>query len=255
MNTAGDRRAALLRDGAAVEPNHVRVSGNPVRVQVAVEPAPHGVGEQQGAGLRGHRRPGARGTYKILYNDAVAMTGGQPLGGEVQVNAIARQMVAEGAEKVVVMSDEPEKYPAGYRARRSARTLPSCQSHPHSMSAAADTARTDGHHPCLRTHMPTFEILRSTGKLSVRISYSPTRRHAGAVGAMRTGTNAETARSGSLGLAQQPATLEPRMGPVQRTGREAVRAGVGSERLSLRAPSAKMLQPEVVARAPRAQDL
>ena len=41
------------------------------------------------------------------------MTGGQPLGGEVQVDAIARQMVAERAEKVVVTSDEPEKYPAG----------------------------------------------------------------------------------------------------------------------------------------------
>ena len=56
-------------------------------------------------------------TYKILYNDAVAMTGGQPLGGEVRVDAIARQMVAEGAEKVVVVSDEPEKYPAGYLPR------------------------------------------------------------------------------------------------------------------------------------------
>ncbi|MCY4450909.1 MAG: indolepyruvate ferredoxin oxidoreductase family protein [Immundisolibacterales bacterium] len=56
-------------------------------------------------------------TYKILYNDAVAMTGGQPLGGEVRVDAIARQMVAEGAERVVVMSDEPEKYPAGYLPR------------------------------------------------------------------------------------------------------------------------------------------
>ena len=56
-------------------------------------------------------------TYKILYNDAVAMTGGQPLGGEVRVDAIARQMVAEGAERVVVMSDEPEKYPAGYIPR------------------------------------------------------------------------------------------------------------------------------------------
>ena len=56
-------------------------------------------------------------TYKILYNDAVAMTGGQPLGGEVRVDAIAHQMVAEGAEKVVVMSDEPEKYPAGYLPR------------------------------------------------------------------------------------------------------------------------------------------
>ena len=56
-------------------------------------------------------------TYKILYNDAVAMTGGQPLGGEVRVDAIARQMVAEGAEKVVVVSDEPEKYPSGYLPR------------------------------------------------------------------------------------------------------------------------------------------
>ena len=56
-------------------------------------------------------------TYKILYNDAVAMTGGQPLGGEVRVDAIAHQMVAEGSEKVVVMSDEPEKYPAGYLPR------------------------------------------------------------------------------------------------------------------------------------------
>ncbi len=56
-------------------------------------------------------------TYKILYNDAVAMTGGQPLGGEVRVDAIAHQMVAEGAEKVVVVSDEPEKYPVGYLPR------------------------------------------------------------------------------------------------------------------------------------------
>ena len=56
-------------------------------------------------------------TYKILYNDAVAMTGGQPLGGEVRVDSIAHQMVAEGAEKVVVVSDEPEKYPAGHLPR------------------------------------------------------------------------------------------------------------------------------------------
>ena len=45
------------------------------------------------------------------------MTGGQPLGGGVRVDAIAHQMVAEGAERVVVMSDEPEKYPAGYLPR------------------------------------------------------------------------------------------------------------------------------------------
>ena len=49
---------------------------------------------------------------------------------------------------------------------------PQRSSRGHSMSAAADTARTDGHHPCLTTHMPTFEVLRSTENLGVRISYS-----------------------------------------------------------------------------------
>ena len=49
-------------------------------------------------------------TYKILFNDAVAMTGGQPVDGVISVPAIASQVHAEGARKVVVVSDEPEKY-------------------------------------------------------------------------------------------------------------------------------------------------
>jgi len=49
-------------------------------------------------------------TYKILFNDAVAMTGGQPIDGPISVPAIAKQMLAEGVRKVVVVSDEPEKY-------------------------------------------------------------------------------------------------------------------------------------------------
>ncbi len=49
-------------------------------------------------------------TYKILYNDAVAMTGGQPVDGTVTVDGIARQVEAEGARRVVVVSDEPEKF-------------------------------------------------------------------------------------------------------------------------------------------------
>jgi indolepyruvate ferredoxin oxidoreductase len=49
-------------------------------------------------------------TYKILYNDAVAMTGGQPVEGHVTVDGIARQVEAEGARRVVVVSDEPGKY-------------------------------------------------------------------------------------------------------------------------------------------------
>ena len=51
-------------------------------------------------------------TYKLLYNDAVAMTGGQPAEGAFSVPQIVRQLAAEGVAKVVVVSDEPEKYPA-----------------------------------------------------------------------------------------------------------------------------------------------
>jgi indolepyruvate ferredoxin oxidoreductase len=53
-------------------------------------------------------------TYKILYNDAVAMTGGQPVDGPLSPQDIARQCAAEGVSKIVVVSDEPDKYPAGY---------------------------------------------------------------------------------------------------------------------------------------------
>jgi indolepyruvate ferredoxin oxidoreductase len=52
-------------------------------------------------------------TYKILYNDAVAMTGGQPVDGTLTVPQIAHQMVAEGAARTLVVSDEPEKYADG----------------------------------------------------------------------------------------------------------------------------------------------
>jgi indolepyruvate ferredoxin oxidoreductase len=52
-------------------------------------------------------------TYKILYNDAVAMTGGQPVDGPISVPEISRQVAAEGAKRVVVVTDEPDKYPLG----------------------------------------------------------------------------------------------------------------------------------------------
>jgi indolepyruvate ferredoxin oxidoreductase len=50
-------------------------------------------------------------TYKILFNDAVAMTGGQANDGGLTVDQIARQVAAEGAKRVVVVTDEPWKYP------------------------------------------------------------------------------------------------------------------------------------------------
>ncbi|RED54021.1 indolepyruvate ferredoxin oxidoreductase family protein [Aestuariispira insulae] len=52
-------------------------------------------------------------TYKILYNDAVAMTGGQPFDGPLTPWDIARQVHAEGISKLVVVTDEPEKYGSG----------------------------------------------------------------------------------------------------------------------------------------------
>jgi indolepyruvate ferredoxin oxidoreductase len=49
-------------------------------------------------------------TYKILFNDAVAMTGGQHNDGGLTVPQVARQVAAEGVRRVVIVSDEPWKY-------------------------------------------------------------------------------------------------------------------------------------------------
>jgi indolepyruvate ferredoxin oxidoreductase len=55
-------------------------------------------------------------TYKILYNDAVAMTGGQPVDGPISPKEIAELSAAEGVTKIAVVTDEPDKYPSGYFA-------------------------------------------------------------------------------------------------------------------------------------------
>jgi indolepyruvate ferredoxin oxidoreductase len=51
-------------------------------------------------------------TYKILFNDAVAMTGGQTHDGPLDPAMISRQIAAEGVQPIVVVTDEPDKYPA-----------------------------------------------------------------------------------------------------------------------------------------------
>ncbi len=56
---------------------------------------------------------GASATYKILFNDAVAMTGGQPVDGKMTVPQITNQLYGEGVVRTVVVTDEPDKYPAG----------------------------------------------------------------------------------------------------------------------------------------------
>jgi indolepyruvate ferredoxin oxidoreductase len=52
-------------------------------------------------------------TYKILYNDAVAMTGGQPHDGDVHPWTISQQVHAEGVRRIALVSDDPHKYPLG----------------------------------------------------------------------------------------------------------------------------------------------
>jgi indolepyruvate ferredoxin oxidoreductase len=49
-------------------------------------------------------------TYKILYNDAVAMTGGQPIDGTLTVPQIVEQMRAERAARIAIVTDEPDKF-------------------------------------------------------------------------------------------------------------------------------------------------
>lgn len=49
-------------------------------------------------------------TYKILYNDAVAMTGGQPVDGTLSVAQITRQMAAEGVERIALVTEDLDRY-------------------------------------------------------------------------------------------------------------------------------------------------
>ncbi|MDH3597962.1 MAG: indolepyruvate ferredoxin oxidoreductase family protein, partial [Rhodospirillales bacterium] len=52
-------------------------------------------------------------TFKVLYNDAVAMTGGQPMDGPLDPPGITRQLYGEGVRRIFAVTDEPEKYPIG----------------------------------------------------------------------------------------------------------------------------------------------
>jgi indolepyruvate ferredoxin oxidoreductase len=73
-----------------------------------------GDGTYQHSGILAIRQAvaaGANVTYKILFNDAVAMTGGQAAEGGPNVPQIARQVAAEGVARVVVLADDPARLP------------------------------------------------------------------------------------------------------------------------------------------------
>ncbi|MBN9023245.1 MAG: indolepyruvate ferredoxin oxidoreductase family protein, partial [Rhizobiales bacterium] len=52
-------------------------------------------------------------TYRIYVNDAVALTGGQKVDGGMTVDQIARQVAAEGARRIAIVSEDPKRYPSG----------------------------------------------------------------------------------------------------------------------------------------------
>ena len=75
-------------------------------------------------------------TYKILYNDAVAMTGGQPVDGPISVAAIAHKVRAEGVERIALVSDDPGEILARRFSRRRDAARPRASSTPCNASCA-----------------------------------------------------------------------------------------------------------------------
>ncbi|MFY0596020.1 MAG: indolepyruvate ferredoxin oxidoreductase family protein [Cognatishimia sp.] len=79
--------------------------------------------------IRAALAAGTNITYKILYNDAVAMTGGQPLDGGLKAEQIARELQAMGVEKIALVYDQKEdidlsKFPSGLMVRERKEFMP-----------------------------------------------------------------------------------------------------------------------------------
>ena len=99
---------------------HMGAEGAPWIGQAPFTECPHvfanlGDGTYFHSGLLAIRAAVAAGvsmTYKILYNDAVAMTGGQPIDGPLDPAMISRQIAAEGVQPIVAVVDEKESLPA-----------------------------------------------------------------------------------------------------------------------------------------------
>jgi len=112
---------AVWMDRSTSTFTHMGAEGTPWIGQAPFTECPHvfaniGDGTYFHSGLLAIRAAVAAGvsmTYKILYNDAVAMTGGQPFDGPLDPARISRQIAAEGVSPIVAVVDEKESLPAG----------------------------------------------------------------------------------------------------------------------------------------------
>jgi indolepyruvate ferredoxin oxidoreductase len=98
---------------------------------------------QRAAGGAPEHRGGVNITYKILYNDAVAMTGGQQVGERPEghsVVQIAQSMRAEGAQKITIVTDEPEKYEGVRPCQKASPSTTATSWTPFSVSSARSRA-------------------------------------------------------------------------------------------------------------------
>jgi indolepyruvate ferredoxin oxidoreductase len=126
----GCHTIAAYTDGRTMMPTHMGGEGLNWTGIAPFSSIPHafqnlGDGTYFHSGLlaiRGAVAAGANVTYKILYNDAVAMTGGQPVEGGLSPAEIARQLLAERVRRVALVTDDPKRYrradarpPAGVR--------------------------------------------------------------------------------------------------------------------------------------------
>jgi len=78
--------------------------------------------------IRASVAAGSHITYKLLYNNAVAMTGGQQAIGRMAVPQVARALLAEGVAKVVITTEDPGRYrkvdlPRGVEVRHRDRLI------------------------------------------------------------------------------------------------------------------------------------
>ena len=95
-------------------------------------------------------------TYKVLYNDAVAMTGGQMVDGPLDPGMISRQLAAENVRPIIVVTDDPEKYPDDYpwapgvtirhrseleQVQREMREMPGCSAMIYDQTCASEKRR------------------------------------------------------------------------------------------------------------------